>query len=69
MDYFISCGLKEFLEKYPTLCIEFTGMINCIVADYQKCIDKKKYVFYFGENHEEDFKRIVAAMTDKPVVE
>lgn len=62
MDFFISCGLSEFIEKYPDLCPKFTKMIEQIVENYLKCIREKKFVFYFGENHEQDFKRIVIAM-------
>lgn len=64
MDYFISCGLREFIEK-TDFCPEFTKMIRFIVNDYRQCIEKRKFVFYFGENHEADFKRIVKAMTEQ----
>ena len=59
MRIFLRAGVPEFVSRYPEMCPKFTMMINSIVDMYRAQIAEEKFVFYFGENHEQDFREIV----------
>ena len=60
MRLFIRAGVQEFVQKYPAMHTRFTMMINSIVDRYREYIAQGKFVFYFGENHEQEFREIVS---------
>lgn len=60
MRIFLRAGVQEFVNRYPAMCPKFTMMINSIVDKYRAYIAEGKFEFYFGENHEQDFREIVS---------
>lgn len=59
MRIFLRAGVQEFVSRYPAMCQKFSMMINSIVDKYRAYIAEGNFVFYFGENHEKDFREIV----------
>ena len=70
MRLMIRSGVAAFMDKYPDICPEFSRMICDIVDGYRRCIEDQQLEFGFGENHEGDFREIIAAFSaeDKDLV-
>ena len=59
MRLFINAGVKEFINKYPEFCPEFTEMINGIVTFYRKSIKAGNCISDWNVDFTKEFSEIV----------
>ena len=58
LNIFIKGGLNEFLDLYPDLCPEFTGMISQIASKFGKMEAEGKFLGPWGESYEDEIKAV-----------
>ena len=58
VNIFIKGGLNEFLDLYPDLCPEFTGMISQIASKFAKMEAEGNFLEPWGESYEDEIKAV-----------
>lgn len=58
INYFISCNVKEFLNKYPDICPEFTEMFEQLKEQYDKYVKEERFFGAWGEDYKDGIMKI-----------
>ena len=58
VNIFMKGGLNEFLDLYPDLCPEFTGMISQIASKFAKMEAEGNFLGPWGESYEDEIKAV-----------
>jgi gamma-glutamylcyclotransferase (GGCT)/AIG2-like uncharacterized protein YtfP len=58
LNIFMKAGLNEFLDLYPDLCPEFSGMIKELISKFEEMELEGKFSGPWGESYEEEIRSI-----------
>ena len=67
LNIFIKAGLREFIDLYPDLCPEFTGLIEKIISTFRKRESEADFLGPWRESYEDDIKSVNGYFSQRKV--